>query len=64
MPLFLFWVCSFQIYSGLMEWGIIKKAAFKGLEMIFFELLFISYMPTTLYFSLHVHSIAMLYVVH
>ena len=33
--------------------------------MVFFKLLYLSYMPTTLYFSyFHTNSIAMLYVVH
>ena len=33
--------------------------------MVIFKLLYLSYMPTTLYFSyLHTNSIAMLYLVH
>ena len=33
--------------------------------MVIFKLLFLSYMPTTLYFSdYHTNSIAMLYLVH
>ena len=65
MSAFLLSVCSFQIHSGLMEWDVINKTSYKGLEMVIFELLFLSYMPTTLYFSVyHVNSIAMLYVVH
>ena len=65
MSLFPLWLCSFKIYSDLMKLDVINKK--KGLEMIIFKLLFLSYMHTctTLYFSFyHANSIAMLYIVH
>ena len=47
-----------------MKGDVINKTAQKGLEMAIFKLLFLSYMPTTLYFSFHhTNSIAMLYLV-
>ena len=66
MSLFSLWVCSFQIYSGLMKLDVINNTAYKGLEMVIFKLLFLSYMPTTPYMFLvyHANSIAILYIVH
>ena len=64
MSLFPLCVCSFQIYSGLMKLDVTNKTK-KVLDMIIFKLLFLSYMPTTLYVSFyHANSIAMLYIVH
>ena len=65
MSLFSLWVCSFQIYTGLMKLNVINNTAQKGLEMEIFKFLFLSKMPTTLYFSFyHANSIAMLCIVH
>ena len=57
-------MCPFQIFSGLMKWDVINKTK-KGLKMVIFKLLFLSYMHTNLYFSFyHTNSIDMLYIVH
>ena len=65
MSLFHMWVCSFQIYSGLIKLDVMNKTAYKCLEMAIFKLLFLSYMPTTLFvFFYHANSVAMRYIVH
>ena len=47
-----------------MKWDVIYKTK-KGLKMVIFKLLFLSYMHTNLYFSFyHTNSIDMLYIVH
>ena len=47
-----------------MKWDVINKTT-KGLKMVIFELLFLSYMHTNLYFSFyHTNSIDMPYIVH
>ena len=47
-----------------MKWDVINKPE-KGLKMVIFKLLFLSYMHTNLYFSFyHTNSIDMLYIVH
>ena len=57
-------VCSFQIYSGLIKLDMMNKKK-KSIKLVIFKLLFLSYMPTTLYVSFyHAYSIAMLYIVH
>ena len=46
-----------------MKWDVINKK--KGLKMVIFKLLFLSYMHTNLYFSFyHINSIDMLHIVH
>ena len=65
MSTFLLSVCSFQIYSGLIKWVALNKTVYNRLRNGHFQLLYLSYMPTTLYFSyFHTNSIAMLYLVH
>ena len=63
MSAFLLQVCPFHIYSGLMKWDVINKTK-KGLKMVIFKLLFLSYMHTNLYFSFYHKNIDMLYIVH
>ena len=66
MSAFLLLVCPFQTYSGLMKWVALNKTAYKSKEMVIFKLLYLSYMPTTIYFSYYhiINSIAMLYPLH
>ena len=48
-----------------MKLDVINNTALKALEMVIFKLLFLSYMPTTIYFSFyHASSIAIFYIVH